>query len=121
GMLQKSRERFAHVPLNKMNPLLVSRNGIERVVSVSTGQVRVEHLDWHTQGLACEIALTRTSFRSFCGPLSGRNPRTLSSNAISQNRLTLLCHKFRLGLRGNRRIQHWHRWRVVAIATASRR
>ena len=37
------------------------------------------------------------------------------------NLLTLLCHKFCLGLRGNRRIQHWHRWRVVAIATASRR
>jgi len=36
-------------------------------------------------------------------------------------RLVLLCHKFRLRLRGNRRIQHWHRWRVVAIAAASRR
>src|SRR5262249_21389884 len=36
-------------------------------------------------------------------------------------RLILLCHKFRLWLRGKRRMQHWHRCRVVAIATASRR
>src|SRR5712671_2564590 len=35
--------------------------------------------------------------------------------------LVLLCHKFRLWLRGRRRRQHWHRCKVVAIATTNMR
>src|SRR5258708_39145351 len=39
----------------------------------------------------------------------------------SSARLTLLCHKFHLWLRGMRRRQHGHRERAFAIAKASAR
>src|ERR1700756_4762466 len=35
--------------------------------------------------------------------------------------LVLLCHKFCRCLRDDRRMQHWHRCRVIAIATANKR
>src|ERR1700746_838432 len=35
--------------------------------------------------------------------------------------IVLLCHKFCRCLRDNRRMQHWHRCRVIAIATANKR
>src|ERR1700739_3345220 len=35
--------------------------------------------------------------------------------------LVLLCHKFCRCLRDSRRMQHWHRCRVIAIATANKR
>src|SRR5215813_3664714 len=47
------------------------------------------------------------------------NPSTLLSKLAVQ--LVLLDHKFRRWFRGIRRMQHWHRGRVGAIATANRR
>ena len=38
-----------------------------------------------------------------------------------RNSLVLLCHKFCRCLRDDRRMQHWHRCRVIAIATANKR
>ena len=41
--------------------------------------------------------------------------------AIVAALLVLLCHKFCRCLRDDRRMQHWHRCRVIAIATANKR
>src|ERR1700758_4424216 len=45
---------------------------------------------------------------------------TLSSDRVL-GWLVLLCHRFCRCLRDNRRMQHWHRCRVIAIATANKR
>ena len=40
---------------------------------------------------------------------------------LSPKDAILLCHKFCRCLRDDRRMQHWHRCRVIAIATANKR
>src|SRR6266436_233218 len=62
-----------------------------------------------------------TIFMLLQGPIAGASLPVLAVG-FGVYWLVLLCHKFRLWLRGKRRRrQHWHRCKVVAIATAMMR
>src|SRR6516162_1731391 len=47
--------------------------------------------------------------------------RDTTQDSLRGCSLVLLCHKFCRCLRDDRRMQHWHRCKVIAIATANKR